>query len=467
MIEERTIEKAIEYGLGKVQPSSDLLDRINRQAGNLEVRPVTIRPSIWVRSRLGPKLEFLAACVVLVTLIGVGVYRNIGSSQTPAGGHQVPNKAATFTNRTYGFSVDYPPTWEVNARKVVPPPPAGTVFGGDNVAVDITVWEAPTNTSEQESLRNQGWIEETITVAGEKALSFTRPTSDTRHGLWRRVYFEHNGRSFEISLSVDDKDQGEAAQRVFLQVIQSLRWTAPTSEDASATPDLGIAHPAPLVPVASAAAPGVAPESVLKDAEAILQQAKIAVKALDLSESADGYKEFRISAPNLVFTCRYSSPGAARDEAPLLACKFGEAVNTVTGHALFWRDGTEWHAQLYPQALADVAQQRHDYFEGLGENCPVGCGAEFRMIRQSGDELLAVVDLSGVSTNTHQEVHLLKRDGQQWRILWVPAPQAFRFSGHSKVTLAAQGIGQFTVSYDDGSSQTWVRHGAEFVPKEN
>lgn len=219
-----------------------------------------------------------------------------------------------------------------------------------------------------------------------------------------------------------------------------------------------------LGPVPSAAMPGVLPESAPGTVDNVLTQAKAVLTALDLSDSEPGYKEFRIESPQMVFTCQYS-PGDTTEEEPLLACKFGEFYNTVSGHALFWRDGTEWRAQLYPQAPSDAAQLRYSYFRALGENCPIGCGTEFRSLHQSGEELLAVVDLSAVSTNYNQEVHLLKREGQQWRMLWVPTPKAFRFSGHPKVTLPLDSVEQFVVSYEDGSSQTWVRQGTEFIQR--
>lgn len=223
-----------------------------------------------------------------------------------------------------------------------------------------------------------------------------------------------------------------------------------------------------LAPLPSAAAPGVPPEGQRIDAGEILDQAKAAVTALNLSGSESTYKEFRIERPSLVFTCQYS-PGATDRELPLLACKFGEFVNTVAGHALLWRDGGEWHAQLYPEAPPDVTQKRHAYYRTLGANCPVGCGSEFKALRQSGRELLAVVDLSGVSTRRNQEVHLLRREGQQWQILWLPDPHALRFAEtppftrHPKITLPTEGAGGFIVSFDDGSSHTWVRKGTEYV----
>ncbi len=221
--------------------------------------------------------------------------------------------------------------------------------------------------------------------------------------------------------------------------------------------------------LSSAATPGIPLGGQAAETERILDEATKAIAAMPLPESESGYQEFRIEAPSLVFTCQYS-PGGAGDEVPLLACKFGEYVNTMTGHALFWYDGENWRAQLYPQAEEALAQKRHQFFSTLGANCPVGCGSVFQALRQSGTELLAVVDLSGVAARRNQEVHLLKRDGQRWRLLWAPVPDALRFhptppvSLHPVVALSEQGIDQFTVTYHDGSAETWVRTGETYAP---
>lgn len=233
----------------------------------------------------------------------------------------------------------------------------------------------------------------------------------------------------------------------------------------------GRVHSALVGPAASAAAPGIPPGTVLPDADRILDQAVTAIKTLDLSGAESGYQELRITDPELVFTCQYS-PGGGGQEVPLLACKFGEFVNTMTGHALFWHDGTEWQAQLYPQVEPAVAEERYQTFSAMGENCPVGCGGEFRALRQSGTDLLAVVDLSGGSSRSNEEVHLLRRDGQYWRLLWSPVPEAFRFSTSPvrthfpRITLPETGVDQFTVSYDDDVVETWVRRGDEYVPQD-
>ncbi len=198
------------------------------------------------------------------------------------------------------------------------------------------------------------------------------------------------------------------------------------------------------------------------DLSKLLDLAKQAVSARDLSKAPPGYQEFRTQAPEHVLTCQYS-PGAAEGEVPLLACKIGEFANTVTAHALFWHDGAQWQAQLYPDPPADVAGRRRAYFQSLGENCPVGCGWEFKQLRQSGAQLVAVVDLSGVAARSTSEVHLLHREGQQWHLDWLPDPETSRFTDHPKVALPDQGAAQFALTFEDGAKETWIRHGVGFV----
>lgn len=132
---------------------------------------------------------------------------------------------ATFTNEKYGYTVAYPAEWKVNAGSMAPPAPAGTSFGGRGVAVQIVVWDSPPNVAEQQSLRREGWGEAVVTVAGENAVLITRPPMDTRNGVWRRLYFSHAGRSFEITLQVTDKNQVQHGQKVFDDIVRSFRWS--------------------------------------------------------------------------------------------------------------------------------------------------------------------------------------------------------------------------------------------------
>jgi hypothetical protein len=86
VIEEHKIERALAVGLNKIQPSSDLLDRINREADQLAQGGTRSRQSLWSRLRLGPKLELVAACILLVGLVGIAAFRNLNPSHAPAGG---------------------------------------------------------------------------------------------------------------------------------------------------------------------------------------------------------------------------------------------------------------------------------------------------------------------------------------------------------------------------------------------
>lgn len=68
--EERSFRVALKLEASQINLPSDLLERILREEPR--VRPA--HPTLW--SRLGPKLEALAACVVLAGLAGIGIMRN-------------------------------------------------------------------------------------------------------------------------------------------------------------------------------------------------------------------------------------------------------------------------------------------------------------------------------------------------------------------------------------------------------
>jgi hypothetical protein len=53
---------------------------------------------IKARLRVGPKLEVVAACILLAGLVGIAAFRNLNSGQSPAGGGQaLPGQAAQPT----------------------------------------------------------------------------------------------------------------------------------------------------------------------------------------------------------------------------------------------------------------------------------------------------------------------------------------------------------------------------------
>ncbi|MDB4895751.1 MAG: hypothetical protein JWN15_2013 [Firmicutes bacterium] len=83
MTEERKIKAALQVDARQMPLPSDLLDRINQQAD----RVPSVRPGFWSRWRLGPKLELVAVCLLLIAFVGLAAVRNLNHRQAPAGGN--------------------------------------------------------------------------------------------------------------------------------------------------------------------------------------------------------------------------------------------------------------------------------------------------------------------------------------------------------------------------------------------
>lgn len=94
MTEEHKIKAALKVEASQIQLPPDLLDRISRRADT--VTPV--RPSLWARWRLGPRLELAAACILLVGLVGMAAYRNLNSDRAPMAGEQGSSTLGTASN---------------------------------------------------------------------------------------------------------------------------------------------------------------------------------------------------------------------------------------------------------------------------------------------------------------------------------------------------------------------------------
>jgi hypothetical protein len=84
MTEEGKIMAALKVDASQIQLPGDLLERINRQVDS--VAPV--RQSWWSRLRLGPTLEVLAVCILVLGMVGLGSYRNLNLSRSPGGSKQ-------------------------------------------------------------------------------------------------------------------------------------------------------------------------------------------------------------------------------------------------------------------------------------------------------------------------------------------------------------------------------------------
>lgn len=210
----------------------------------------------------------------------------------------------------------------------------------------------------------------------------------------------------------------------------------------------------------SSAAPGVA-EGQVADAKAALEQLRHDLKDRRLEPGHDGQVELWSREPSYYFRCATAGKG---NVPHILACRFGLAPNLVNGHALLWRAGDEFRAQLYPQAPAELAAARLTYFRGLGENCPIGCGSGFTALRAEENLLLAQINLSAAGTQVNEEIQLLKHEeATGWKVVWAPDPAVFKYEGNPRVTLPEVGLDSFSVFYADGSSAAWKREGERFV----
>jgi hypothetical protein len=222
--------------------------------------------------------------------------------------------------------------------------------------------------------------------------------------------------------------------------------------------------------VGSAAAPtggDKVPDHIYK----VLEKATASLNEMEVAEALTT-TAIQLQDPDYVLVCHSAAPPSGESGFPILACGMGPFVNTPYAFALFWRDGVSWRSQLYPQAPADTAIRRREYFSALGANCPIGCGATFKVLRQQGTKLLVVVDLSGVKARPNQEVHLLEWTGTEWKILWVPIPDSYRLNtdprvatNNPRVILPKEGIDKFEVHYNDGTKTAWIRHDTAFVPQ--
>jgi hypothetical protein len=121
MTDERKIKAALKVDGSQIHLPSDLLERINRLAD--DVAPV--RPSLWSRWRLGPKLELAAACLLLVGLLGVAAVRNLNHNPTPAGGEQgsgtqgIASRLPSASDVTKAYFSGYPGAEEKNLDQSV------------------------------------------------------------------------------------------------------------------------------------------------------------------------------------------------------------------------------------------------------------------------------------------------------------------------------------------------------------
>jgi hypothetical protein len=100
--EERKIRAALKVDASQIRLPDDLLERIDRQV----VMEASARSNRWLRLRLGPALEVVAACIVLAALVGVAAFRNLSHTPAQAGGEQAHTPPSPLSSRKDAPSID-------------------------------------------------------------------------------------------------------------------------------------------------------------------------------------------------------------------------------------------------------------------------------------------------------------------------------------------------------------------------
>lgn len=150
---------------------------------------------------------------LLLLLLAVGILVSCTKRQVETFHHQVLN-----------FSITYPAGWQLNQTRVIPPPPQGTSIGTETLTVTIVPWEQPPG--DPEVLREKGWVETTLVIAGTRATAFTRPETQAGDGILKRVFVPHGNHYYDIALEVHGEKNHNRALEVFDSIVQSLTWSS-------------------------------------------------------------------------------------------------------------------------------------------------------------------------------------------------------------------------------------------------
>lgn len=183
-----------------------------------------------------------------------------------------------------------------------------------------------------------------------------------------------------------------------------------------------------------------------------LEALRTLVSEQEASTSVGPGERQEFSAPDGVLTAWCLSAEATPTTEPVLLCEYGQTGEEPGARAILWQAEGVWQGQLYPQVPEPLADERRQLFRQL--SCPAGCQERFRQARVvsgSGSlELLVVSDL-GTPDAPMEEVHLLRLAGDEWGVIWAPAPGDWNW-GHARVTLMQSGVNGFGVR-----SSSWTR----------
>jgi hypothetical protein len=145
-------------------------------------------------------------------------------------------------------------------------------------------------------------------------------------------------------------------------------------------------------------------------------------------------------------------------------CCYG--ANVVDAFGILWYENGAWKSQPYPQASPEIAQQRNQVLR----QGPFCAGLVIELHHH--ENLLAVVnDLGRRGTRMAQEVQLLERDGETWRVAWVPTYETWQTLWSARVEFQ-DGIDTFIVHRQDIHNadhqwqEVWQRQGTQYLKVE-
>lgn len=153
-------------------------------------------------------------------------------------------------------------------------------------------------------------------------------------------------------------------------------------------------------------------------------------------------------------------------QAPVMVAQFGYGANVIDAFSILRYENGAWKAQPYPQASPEIAQQRNQVLS-QGKFC----GGLVVELHQRGNLLAVVNDLGRRGTRMAQEVHLLEREGDTWRVAWVPTYETWQTLRNARVEFQG-GIDSFIVHHRDNDNpehqwqEVWKLQGTQYVKVE-
>lgn len=132
----------------------------------------------------------------------------------------------------------YPANWHLNSGPLDPPPPEGTLLETRGAKIMIAIRIRPAEEEMPKILRDQGWLESTLSVDGVAALAYGPPETPA-HGTVRKVVFSRDGLWYDMTLTIDGRRYLANSLRVFDAVMASWKWADRPSDTGTNTAPIG------------------------------------------------------------------------------------------------------------------------------------------------------------------------------------------------------------------------------------